>query len=122
MVDVREIRDISYVIDCPVVMGVKDIDGDICTLLVDTLKAKASDDKRTDYSDSSHTNTPQEKESTYLQRWMYFYLSANASPFMLKGWGDFGQSTGAISGSGRGIIHGLNSDGAPTMELIRNWG
>jgi len=117
---VDSLRDLSFTIECPTTVGLRDIDGDIATLLVDTLYAKGSDEQVSETLPLPPVVTPQEKESTYLKRWMYFYLSATASPYMLTGWGDLAGKASDVTGGGTVRFHNLNGEGNPTSEVIRN--
>ena len=114
---VTELRDISYTIECPTVIGLKDIDGDIATLLVDTLFAKASDEQASTTLPDTPVFTAQEKESTYWKRWMYFYLSATASPSMMRGWGELGGRVGNVRGGGTVNFFNQNGQGDPTWQV-----
>lgn len=106
---VTELRDISFVINSPMTIGLKDVDGDIATLVTDTLFAKGSDEQAQTTLPNPPVFVPQEKDSTYMKRWMYFYLSSIMSPRNLRGWGELAGRVGNVRGGGTVSFYQMGS-------------
>lgn len=95
-----------------------DVNGDIATLLTDTLIAQGSDERITEFFDAPTQSTAQQRESTYQKRWMYFYLSSVLSPYLLKGWGELGAAVNNASGGGTVRFFNNGPGANPTWELV----